>query len=321
MNVLIRYSANCLIAITAIPLAFSSCREANQPPSASLTVFPSFGDTSIIYNLDAGKSEDDRDYPAGLMYRWDLDGDGVWDTNFAHNKTYAKRYKQPGTYAVSVEVMDIEGLTTVASDTVKVMDENRDIGTLIDSRDGNEYRMVKILDRWWMAENLRFGIEIPVSQEPGDNGTVERYRISQSGSNDTVGGVYGWYEAMDYRPNDLKGICPDGWHIPTRPEWHGLFLPYPVLVSLQYYGREGLSRLNLDLNNEAERHQGNFITFSFAGGFWGSTYKTQDSERLATIVDFSSAYFRLCDYCWSNTQISDPDIDSRYYSVRCIKDN
>ncbi|MCX6224465.1 MAG: PKD domain-containing protein, partial [Bacteroidia bacterium] len=208
---------------------------------------------------DAGQSEDDRDYPLGLMYRWDFDGDREWDTEFARNKSVAQRYKQPGTYSVAVQVKDLDGLASIAEDSIEVFGENRDIDTLIDSRDGNNYRIVKILDRWWMAENLRYGVEIPANRKQTDNDTVEMYREHHGNSKDSVVGVYSWFEAMNYRVKDPKGICPDQWHLPIQKEWEGLFTPYPPLYSVQYYGKDGLSKLNLDLNNGGKILNGSFL--------------------------------------------------------------
>lgn len=318
---ILRDTADRFGVIAVISITLLSCSKGNLPPTANLEVFPPFGDTSILFVFNAGESEDDRNYPIGLMYRWDTDGDGSWDTGYATNKTIAKRFTKPGTYLAAVEVIDLDGASTLAKDSVTVFGENPSIDTLTDSRDGNRYRIVKIKDRWWMAENLRFGIEIPTTREPSDNDTVERYRLLEAPFKDTVGGVYGWFEVMNYRVSDPKGICPAGWHIPTEKEWHSLFAPYPAIYSLRYYGKDGLSRLNLDLNNEAVRKAESFSETGWLwGSFWGSGYKAEGRQYLATSVAFNSINTCLL-IAWEHTKFIDKGDDVGYKSVRCIKDN
>ena len=315
-----RHIAGRFLAIALISITLLACGKGNLPPTANLEIFPPFGDTSILFVFNAGDSEDDRNYPIGLMYRWDTDGDGSWDTGYATNSTIAKKFTRPGTYMAAVEVIDLDGASTLAKDSVTVFGENQAIDTLTDSRDGNRYRIVKIQDRWWMAENLRFGMEIPTTREPSDNDTVERYRLLQSRLKDTVGGVFGWLEAMSYRVNDPKGICPEGWHIPTRQEWQQLFASFPGLYSLLYYGRDGLSKLNLDLNNEATRGPEILVEVgSIWGGFWGSTFKTEDNKYFAFIVDFNSSNHALAYSGWGHAQNNNAGYGMSYRSVRCIK--
>ncbi len=72
-----------------------------------------------------------------------------------------------------------------------------------------------------MAENLNIGTMINGSSNQTDNGTIEKYCYNNSTSNcDTYGGLYQWDEMMQYTTTaGTKGICPDGWHIPTDAEW------------------------------------------------------------------------------------------------------
>jgi uncharacterized protein (TIGR02145 family) len=320
MKPLVNFAAALIEGFIVIIPAFISCDKGNQPPVAKLIAFPSIGDTTILFEFNAGESEDDRNFKIALKYRWDFEGDGIWDTEYSRNSAIAYQYKLPGNYTVAVEVKDLDGFSSIARDHVEVFGMNQDIDTLVDSRDGNKYRIVKIGGQWWMAENLRYGTVIPTDREQSDNETVEMYRILKSHEFDTVGGIYLWLETMNYRVNDPKGICPEGWHLPTQQEWEVLFAPYPHHYSWQYYGNEGLSNLNLDLNNGGIRLDGLFYgreqSTLWESGFWSSSYKVKDNEYLPNFCAFSSD-----DHWLTTLGYGFDDGLTRYYSVRCVKDN
>ncbi len=100
--------------------------------------------------------------------------------------------------------------------------------------EGHIYNTVLIGDQCWMASNLNIGTRINVGAYPADNGTVEKYCYENNESNcNTYGALYGWAEAMQYvKTEGARGICPNGWHIPT----HNDFL---TLVNL--YGGQTLA--------------------------------------------------------------------------------
>jgi uncharacterized protein (TIGR02145 family) len=84
----------------------------------------------------------------------------------------------------------------------------------------NYYKVVRIGTQTWMAENLNIGSVIEIHQEQEDNGHIEKWCYDCN----IYGGLYNWYEAMNYSPSDTgdvgitQGICPVGWHIPTPEE-------------------------------------------------------------------------------------------------------
>ncbi len=89
--------------------------------------------------------------------------------------------------------------------------EDQYTGTMVDDRDGKEYKTVGIGDHIWMQENLMYK-DVPAVEY----GT---YTVKQ-------GPQYNWYTAAnvsekEWNNNPLKikapiqGICPDGWHLPT----------------------------------------------------------------------------------------------------------
>ena len=105
-------------------------------------------------------------------------------------------------------------------------------GTLIDSRDQAQYKTIKIGSQNWMAENLRYAYfdNDDVSCEGG-----------LSSKCDSLGRFYSWAETMDTlnsgcgdnfyltctlgkyaMPKHFRGICPEGWRIPTVEDWNVL---------------------------------------------------------------------------------------------------
>ncbi len=105
--------------------------------------------------------------------------------------------------------------------------------------DGNEYKTVRIGDQIWMAENLRVskynnGDAIPTGLSDGEweNTTDGAYAIYPHGDVDGIesseemveayGRLYNWY-AVD----DPRGLCPEGWRVPTDDEW-GELINYVV---------------------------------------------------------------------------------------------
>ncbi len=123
-------------------------------------------------------------------------------------------------------------------------------GSLTDQRDGQTYRTVVIGTQKWMAENLHYG---------GENASVKLAanmadeNLCPSGDEkycEKAGYVYTWTAAMNLSPtyrsrvvssypitSNHQGICPDGWHVPSKEEWNTL------LEYVKYTYNEGVNAI------------------------------------------------------------------------------
>lgn len=92
-------------------------------------------------------------------------------------------------------------------------------GWIHDVRGGKVYRSVKIGSQVWMAENLGFAGEgIVIGVCAGAEDSCTRY-----------GRLYKWTEMMALSnhydttllggSDKVRGICPSGWHVPSKAEW------------------------------------------------------------------------------------------------------
>ena len=80
----------------------------------------------------------------------------------------------------------------------------------------NTYNTVKIGNQCWMKENLR---------TTNRNGVGNIYtNNTQVGYNaETYGYYYDWAAVMQNESGDkVRGICPEGWHVPSNAEWDTL---------------------------------------------------------------------------------------------------
>ena len=96
--------------------------------------------------------------------------------------------------------------------------------------DGNKYDAVQIGDQVWMSMNLRttrFADGTAIA-EGSDISRDEACRYKSSNSNVLNGYLYNWKavmygaESSEANPSGVQGICPDGWHLPSEPEWKQL---------------------------------------------------------------------------------------------------
>ena len=110
-------------------------------------------------------------------------------------------------------------------------------GSFTDGRDGRSYRCVTIGAQTWMAENLDFGTRVSGSstQNSATATSAQKYCYNNDTANCAIyGGLYQWHTALALAPScdnsscsvqissKHRGICPEGWHIPSENEWNAL---------------------------------------------------------------------------------------------------
>jgi uncharacterized protein (TIGR02145 family) len=98
------------------------------------------------------------------------------------------------------------------------------LGILSVKYEGKIYNTVLIGNQCWLKENLDVGKQIKDSSNQLNNGIIEKYCYNDDSANcTTYGGLYQWNEAMQYDTVEkANGICPVGWHIPTKAEFDTL---------------------------------------------------------------------------------------------------
>ena len=90
-----------------------------------------------------------------------------------------------------------------------------------DERDGQVYRAVRIGDQVWMAQNLNYGGTVPQNCA-GEICLGRRYLWSaamDSIGTFTANGKNCGFGAICSPAQPTRGICPDGWHLPSKADW------------------------------------------------------------------------------------------------------
>ena len=107
--------------------------------------------------------------------------------------------------------------------------------SIIDSRDGQVYKTVKIGNQVWMAENLNYADSVKTPSLKGNSWCYDK----DPKKCNVTGRLYSWAAAIDsvkflnagMKCGDyttcsftkkVQGICPDGWHLPDTTEWNAL---------------------------------------------------------------------------------------------------
>jgi uncharacterized protein (TIGR02145 family) len=200
-------------------------------------------------------------------------------------------------------------------------------GKFTDDRDGKSYKTVKIGEQTWMAENLNY-------HKPGETDSSWCYGNYNSNCK-TYGRLYDWGTAMQgassssANPSGVQGVCPVGWHLPSRAEWDtlvtiagGTSVAGKKLKAINgwkdYNGASGNGTDEFGFSALPGGHRysygtviDNDVYFSSAGdyGLWWTA--TEDTAGNAYVRYMHSGY----DYVGSND-----NGESYVRSVRCVSD-
>ena len=203
--------------------------------------------------------------------------------------------------------------------------------TLTDFRDGNVYRTTTIApagtdySEVWMAENLNF--ETKISRCGGGSETTE-------GDCSVYGRMYTWFSATGNTEEgckydntcglgeNMRGICPKGWHLPSEEEWEALIAA--VDGSITEYTRPNTAGAKLKSTAGWNSSGNGTDDYSFSALPAGDRDKDGNSSDTG-----DKTYFLVS--TWNGGPMYyvelKADKDSAYlgdggtwYSVRCLKD-
>ena len=216
------------------------------------------------------------------------------------------------------------------------------MGSLYDDRDGKTYKTVKIGEQEWMAENLNYDVQNYKSSyrswcydnKDGKDGEVDNCQ--------KYGRLYRWSVAIDsltlaqeqgatcgyntagvgncFVPNNWKGICPDGWHLPTTNEWNDLA---DSVGGSSFAGKNLKSSEGWDLIGGVNGSD----EFCFSGlpaGYRNGSGKFATDYTYFWTADKSKnlsyrAYAMGIPYQKDVFVTGDRDVGVNAYSIRCVK--
>lgn len=190
-------------------------------------------------------------------------------------------------------------------------------GELVDNRDGQVYKTIKIGEQIWMAENLKLYYR---------NGTAPTPTLC-FGNNDYVckkyGRLYLWSSVMDsmaifgntgrgcgiWRQNDnhsckndlynyTRGVCPENWHIPTESDVNDLVAYSKTSIENQNWMRHYWVY--------AEKEDDFSDVFSQYGFLWTSLEIDSSRATLLSLI--------------GNEIESIEGLKQNAYFIRCVKD-
>jgi uncharacterized protein (TIGR02145 family) len=164
-----------------------------------------------------------------------------------------------------------------------------DVESIIDSRDGQVYKFVRIGDKSWMLENLNY------SSKSGS------WCYDENVSNcDLYGRLYDWQTA--------KNVCPHGWRLPSKKDFENLLSinggserdVYDVMI--YSFTCDSVSLLSGWRDSD-----GYYFGSGMGGGWWSSSKSGSDNAwffEMYILGPSVSIYERARDYG---------------HAVRCVK--
>lgn len=149
----------------------------NTPPFAHFSFKPTSGTTARIFTFNTSESSDSQYKRQHLKYRFDWNGDGVWDTPFNQKTVWNHRFDEPGAYRVVMEAQDPEEASGFTEALLEVFEN-----TLPSARFTVEVKPLKVrADEW----RNKYYYDASGSFDPENSGKLQyRWDFNYTGSND-----------------------------------------------------------------------------------------------------------------------------------------
>jgi len=224
--------------------------------------------------------------------------------------------------ATKVYVDALEKQLAAIEDKIKHLELVTGINPVVDI-DGNAYKVVKIGNQIWMAENLKTtkyndGTPIPNVTEKSEwiNLSTASYcwYNNDISYKDTYGAIYNGYVI------ETDKICPEGWHVPSDEEW-SVLASYLGGISvaagkLKEIGTTHWQSPNTGATNETgfsalpsgnRRPDGSFLDLGYRANYHSSTKSKEGSSWEWEVLYDKSSLYRSSVYHVVG------------FSVRCLK--
>ena len=312
------------------------------------TVVPSFDDLPACTGDLNGKTAYVEDEDSAYVCK-----KGLWVVDDSLSKAVRPDSEKKSSDGKSSSSGKNNPSSPVASSCKTEAGDNCEYGTLTDDRDGQTYKTVKIGEQWWMAENLNYAYTgVPLKYVLPRDPNLVYYSDSTSWCYDNYaancakyGRLYTWAAAMDSAgiiPGNtangcgygeicnlgnvkVRGVCPEGWHLPSIDEWDTL---------LTAVGGEAKAGKMLKSTKGWNDYYGYYVTsgngsdsYFFSALPAGGRNLTGDFGSEGNRATFLSsteslsdnAYYMYLDYSDDVARLS--DYNKNYgFSVRCLKD-
>ena len=272
---------------------------------------------------------------------------GYWSSSYNSNNIYGREI-----YGTSIDFYNTSFQYSSARSIRCIKDNAYQDGlpcpgvATVNDMDNNTYNTVQIGTQCWMKENLRTttypdGTQITFGNSNTSSSIGYYYHANNNSVNDvTYGLLYNWKAAMNYAsssnliPSGVQGICPNGWHIPSRNEFKALI---NYVGSGQYQCSNNSITGQPLASNSNWNYYGSYICA--VGYNLSSNNATGFSAQPAGWMSGGYNYLNQRNYIWSATESysdysycfylnynsSSADYYNNYneyygMSVRCLKD-
>ena len=271
--------------------------------------------------------------------------DGDWEVTEAPVQSSSSENSQFARSSSSTKAFP--GLDTKSSASSGIFSTDSKSGNdtveqmLIDERDGQTYRTVKIGNQTWMAENLNYRY-----LGPTDTLDSSSFCYDDDPANCAkYGRLYLWSAAMDSAGiikgnaangcgiksectsiEPVRGVCPQGWHLPSESEWEALVVA--VDGSITQYTLPNTAATKLRSTSGWNNDGNGTDDFGFSAlpaGYrdYGGGYNYEGN--VASFFWSSTEYPRYDDAYSMNFSYNDEaglNYCNKYngFSVRCLKD-